>query len=118
MAASHPEIFKASIVDEEEILKLLEDCLLPPRAILQWWRTKGEDYPTLNTNEITMSKSIFQQGFGLRCYNFFWGLLDQFKIELFYLNPNSILHITIFVHLCEVCLEIFHHFAFFKHYFS
>jgi hypothetical protein len=36
MAASHPKMFKASIVDEEEILELLEDHLPPPRSILQW----------------------------------------------------------------------------------
>jgi hypothetical protein len=59
MAASHPEMFKTSIVNEEEILKLLEDHLLPPRAILQWLPTKGEDIPTPNTNQIMVSKSYF-----------------------------------------------------------
>jgi hypothetical protein len=65
MAASRPKMFKTSIVDEEEILKLLEDHLLPPRAILQWRPTKSKDIPTPNTNEIVVSKSYFQWGFGL-----------------------------------------------------
>jgi hypothetical protein len=36
MVASHPEMFLPSTVDEDELLKLVENHLLPSRAILQW----------------------------------------------------------------------------------
>jgi hypothetical protein len=62
-----------------------------------------EDIPTPNTNEI-MVFSSFQCSFSLPAYDFFFELLDHCKIELVHLNPNSILHFTVFVHLCEAFL--------------
>jgi hypothetical protein len=49
MASSHPEMFKSSTVNERGILKLVEDHLLPPWVVLQWWPVKGKDIPTPNT---------------------------------------------------------------------
>jgi hypothetical protein len=49
--------------------------------------------------------------------DFFRGLLDHYQIELFHLNPNSILQITIFIRLCEAFLGIPLNFPLFKHYF-
>jgi hypothetical protein len=46
MAASHPDKFKPSFVDEGELLKVIENYLLPYCAILQWQPTKDEDIPT------------------------------------------------------------------------
>jgi hypothetical protein len=46
MAASHPDKFKPSFVDEGELLKVIENYLLPYYAILQWQPTKDEDIPT------------------------------------------------------------------------
>ena len=117
MAASHPEMFKPSSIDESEILKLVDDHLLPPRAVLQWRPAKDEEIPTPNTNEIVVSKSFFQRGFGLPACDFFCGLLNHFKIELIHLNPNSILQIAVFVHLCEAYLAVLPNFSLFKHYF-
>jgi hypothetical protein len=59
MAASHPDMFQQSIVDESEILKLVENCFLPTRAVLQWRPAKGEDIPTPNTKEIVVFSSFF-----------------------------------------------------------
>jgi hypothetical protein len=58
-------------VDEEEILKLIKDHLVPLRAILQWWPTKGEDIPTPSTLEIVVSKAFFQREFGRPSCDFF-----------------------------------------------
>jgi hypothetical protein len=43
--------------------------------------------------------------------------LDHYKIEPVHLNPNSILQITVFVHLCEAFLGISPNFLLFKIYF-
>ena len=48
----------------------------------------------------------------LRGLLFFWG------IQLHHLTPDSILHIAIFVHLCEAFLGIHPHFDLFKSLFS
>jgi hypothetical protein len=64
-----------------------------------------------------VTKPYFQRGLGFPSCDFFRGLLDHFKIELVYLNPNSILQIAVFVHLCEAFLGIPPHFTLFKYYF-
>jgi hypothetical protein len=74
--------------------------------------------PTLNTKEIVVLSSLFQHGFGLPSCDFFRGLLHHYQIELIQLNPNSILQITIFVHLCEAFLVVPPNFPLFKSYFS
>jgi hypothetical protein len=52
MAASHPEMFRPSSVDESELLALDKKHLLPSRIMIQWRSAKGEDIPALNTKEI------------------------------------------------------------------
>jgi hypothetical protein len=61
--------------------------------------------------------SFFQRKFGLLACDFLHGLLQYYQIELVHLNPNSILHITVFVHLCEAFLGIPPNFPLFRNYF-
>jgi hypothetical protein len=117
MATSHPEMFKPSSVDEGKLLGLIGNHLLPTRVVLQWRPVKGEDIPTPNTNEIAVLSSFFWCGFGLPTCEFLCGLLHYYQIELVHLNMNSILQIVIFVHLCEVYLDVHSNFPLFKHYF-
>jgi hypothetical protein len=117
MAASHPHLFQSSIVDESEVRKLVANHFLPDRAMLQWCPAAGEDIPTPNMNEIVVFSSFFQRGFVLLAYDFFRGLLDHYKIKLVHLNPNSVLEITIFIHLCEAFVRIPPNFPLFKNYF-
>jgi hypothetical protein len=104
-------------MDENEIGKLVANYFLPNRTVMQWCPTTGEDIPTPNTTEILVFSSFFQCGFGLPACNFLRGLLDHYQIKLVHLNPNSILQIAVFVHLCEAFLGISHNFPLFKNYF-
>jgi hypothetical protein len=61
--------------------------------------------------------SFFQSGFGLPTCEFLYSLLHHYEIELDHLNPNSILEIAVFVHLCETFLGVPPNFALFKSYF-
>jgi hypothetical protein len=117
MAASNPHLFRSSVVDEKELHKLVANHFLLDHAMLQWCPAAREDIPTPNKNEIVVFPSFFQRGFGLLAYNFFRGLLDHYKIKLVHLNPNSVLQIVIFIHLCEAFLGIPHNFSLFKNYF-
>jgi hypothetical protein len=91
MAASHPDLFH----------KLFTNHFLPNCAVLQWHPAASGDIPTPNTNEIVVFSTFFQRGCGLLTCDFFRGLLDHYQIEFVHLNPNSILRIAIFVHLCK-----------------
>jgi hypothetical protein len=64
-----------------------------------------------------MLSFFFQHGFGLRTCEFLRGLLHHYEIELVHLNPNSIIQIVAFVHLCEAFLSVPPNFFLFKSYF-
>jgi hypothetical protein len=85
--------------------------------VLQWRPTNGENNPTLNTNEIVVLSSFFQCRFSLPTCKFHHGLLHHYEIELVHLDPNSILQIAVFVHLCEAFLGMPPIFSMFKSYF-
>jgi hypothetical protein len=61
--------------------------------------------------------SFFQRGFRLPTCDFLRGLLQHYQIKLVHLNPNSILQIVVFVHLCDAFLGIPPNFPLFKNYF-
>jgi hypothetical protein len=117
MATSHPQLFQQSTVDESKITKFVANCFLPDRVVLQWCPVAGEDIPTRITNEIVVFSSFLQRGFVLSAYDFLWGLIQHYQIELVHLNPNSILQIVVLVHLCEAFLGIPPNFPLFKNYF-
>ena len=50
--------------------------------------------------------------------SFFRGLLYFYGIELVNLNPNSILQISAFIHLCEAFLGVHPYFTLFHHLFA
>jgi hypothetical protein len=117
MAASHPHLFQQSVADENETCKLVKNHFPPDQAMLQWHPAVGGDIPTPNTKEIVVFSSFFQHGFGLPVCDFLCGLLDHYKTELVHLNPNSILQIAVFFHLCEAFLGIPTNFPLSKNYF-
>jgi hypothetical protein len=45
---------------------------------------------------------------GLLISPFFCGLLDYYSLNLTHLNPNSVLQVAIFIHLCKVFLGLAH----------
>jgi hypothetical protein len=117
MAASHPHLFQQFIADESEIPQLVTNYFLPDQSVLQWHPAAREDIPTPNTKEIIVFSSFFQHRFGLPACDFLRGLLNHYKIELVHLNPNSILQIAVFVHLCEAFIGIPPNFPLYKNYF-
>jgi hypothetical protein len=48
-------------------------------------------------------------------FSLFRGLLDFYRLNLTHLNPNSILQISIYVHLCEAFLGVLPHFGLWKY---
>jgi hypothetical protein len=117
MAISHLHLFQPSVTNESEICKLDVNHFLLDYTMLQWHPVVREDISTPNMNEIVVFTPFFQCGFGLLVCDFFHGLLDHYKIELVPLNPNSILQIEVFVHLCEAFLGIPPNYPLFKFYF-
>jgi len=92
----------------------VSEGLLPPKSVIQWRPALGENRPYENMGEIVAFAPYFERGLGLPCSAFFSGLLSYYRIQLHLLTPNSFVHISIFVHLCEAFLGIKPHFELFR----
>jgi hypothetical protein len=59
--------------------------------------------------------SFLIRGLALPVSPFFHGLLNFYDLNLAHLNPNSIIQVTIFIHLCEAFLGIVPHFGLWRY---
>src|SRR5438034_9264231 len=95
------DVWMKSTMTEEELEKMVEDQVLPVKDFVGWREANDELFPTADTEEIVAFTSFFYRGFSLLTSSFFRGLLYFYGIELVNFNPNSILQISAFIHLCE-----------------
>ncbi|HET8670193.1 MAG TPA: hypothetical protein VFM05_06045 [Candidatus Saccharimonadales bacterium] len=107
-----------STVSEEMLKKLVDDGLLPEQAVAGWRSAEGEKTPYPDTHQLVVFVDYFLRGFGLPLHPFVRGLLEYYDISLCHLHPNSMLHISIFIHYCETYLGIAPHFNLFRHFFN
>jgi hypothetical protein len=75
----------------------------------------GSLFATEDTHESVIYVPFLLRGLGLPISPFFHGLLDFYRLNLTHLNPNSILQISIYVHLCEAFLGVLPHFGLWKY---
>ena len=102
---------------ESDLESLVKQGFLPSKSVIKWRSVLGDVCSYENTAEIVGFLPYFERGLGLHFSNFFSGLLYYYGIELHHLTPNSFVHISVFVHLCEAFLGIEPHFDLFLHFF-
>lgn len=107
-----------SDVNESTLQEMVKDGVLSAKEIISWRPAFGKEFPTPNTGEIIVFTHFFYCGFGLPTSDFFRGILEYYGLQIYHLNPNSILHIAIFIHVCEAFLGIHPHFNLFRRLFS
>jgi preprotein translocase subunit Sec61beta len=100
-----------STISESNLFHLVEIGVLPPKELCSWWICHGVTVPTEDTHESVVYVPFLICGLVLPVSPFFLGLLDFYDLNLTHLNPNSILQVAIFVHLCEAFLGILPHFG-------
>ena len=105
----------ASKCIEYDILCLVDEHLLQPRSIVKWWPVLGHSRPFEETGETVTFIPFIECGFGIPTSDLFCSLLFHWGIQAHHLTPNSILHISIFVHLFEAFLGVKPHFDLFQH---
>ena len=91
--------------------------ILQDQVIAGWRPAVGEPFPTLDTNELVVFEAYFVHGFGIPAHPFLWKLLGYYGINLCHLHPNNILHISLFINLCEAFVRIAPHFNQFCYFF-
>jgi hypothetical protein len=100
-----------SIISESDLLHLVETGVLPPKELCSWRIWRGVTVLIEDTHESVIYVSFLIRGLALPVSPFFRGLLDFYDLNLMHLNPNSILQVAIFIHLCEAFLGILPHFG-------
>jgi hypothetical protein len=102
-ATSEWSISKCS---RHNLANLVLGGLLQEWDLVNWCLAIRDPFPMENVDEIVCFCSFSERGLALPTCSFFRGLLYYYGIELQHLNPNSICHISIFIHLCEAFLGI------------
>jgi hypothetical protein len=104
-----------SVVSESYLLHLVDVGVLPPKELCSWQICRGVTVPTEDTHESVVYVPFLIRCLALPISPFFRGILDFYNLNLTHLNTNSILQISIFVHLCEAYLGILPHFGLWKY---
>jgi hypothetical protein len=104
-----------SVILESDLLHLVDVGVLPPKELCSWWICRGVTVPTEDTHESVIYVPFLIRGLALPVSPFFRGLLVFYDLNLTHLNPNSILQVSIFIHLCEAYLGILPHFGLWKY---
>ncbi|KAJ1259363.1 hypothetical protein BS78_10G148700 [Paspalum vaginatum] len=89
--------------------------VLPTKEVAGSKSCKWEGAPTEDTHESVVFAPFFVRGLGLPICSFVRRLLNFYAIHLNHMNPNSIMEISIFIHLCEAFLGIVPHFGLWKY---
>jgi hypothetical protein len=74
-------------------------------------------YPALVVGYIVASVAFYERGFGVPSHRFLRLLLQFYSLELHHLTPFGILHIAVFVTLCEAYMGIESHFNLWNYFF-
>ena len=100
----------ASSITEEDIKKLREARYLTAE-IPHRLRAQGQVIPTPEPNESVVFVSHFLRGLGFSLDPFVRGLMFYYGLDFHDLAPDSILHISSFIVMCEAFLHITPHFG-------
>jgi hypothetical protein len=91
---------------EDQLRDLVKDGLIQEKDFVDWKVPGQHRVPTPSPGEIVLFISFVQVGLCLLASAFLHRFLQYFRICLNHLTPNGVLHLSMFVHLCEAFLEI------------
>ena len=95
----------ASSVTKENIKELREAGYLAA-DIIHRLPTIKQIIPTPESNERVVFIPHFLHGLGFPLHHFFRGLMIYYGLDFHDLAPNSFLHISVFIIVCEAFLRI------------
>jgi len=116
--AAVAQIWPVPSTKPKHLQKLHDQGYLPDQKLGEW-KAPGEHLiPNLERGEIVLFIPFIQHGLGLPASPFLHGFLHYYDITLNHLNPNSILYLSVFVHLCETFLDIPPSITLFRYFFK
>ena len=111
------KIWPALTMTEDQLCELVSDCLIQAKEIAEWKAPGQHRVPTLGPSEIVLFVSFIRAGLCLPASTFLHRFLSYFGISLNHLTPNVVLHLSVFVHLCETFLGIPPSLSLFRYFF-
>ena len=102
---------------ETELETLVAAGVLPDYVTAGWRPASGEPFPMPNNDKVVVFEDYFWHGLGFPIHPFLQDLLEFWSISLCNLHPNTILHVSIFIHFYETFLGVLPHFNLFRHLF-
>ena len=102
---------------EDQLWELVRDGLIQSNAIAEWRILGKHRVPALGPGEIVLFISFIRAGLCLTAFAFLHQFLSYFGISLNHLAPNVVLHLSVFVHLCETFLGIPPSLSLFRYFF-
>ncbi|XP_022680442.1 uncharacterized protein LOC111256491 [Setaria italica] len=107
MPSPHGITWQHSVMKEPTVQALVDANLLQPRVELECRPAYGNAWQFKeHPKETVMLAHFVERGLAVPTSNFFKGILEYYNLQLVPLNPNGVLHMAIFVHLCEVYLGV------------
>ena len=106
--------WKKSKLSKSVISSLVSRHLLQSKTLIQWQSAEGHERPFEKTSEIFLFKAFVERGLAVPVCDFLRGLVFCLGDSASSFDPDSILHIAIFVQLCSAFLGIHPHFDLFK----
>ena len=102
---------------EDQLRELVSDGLLQSKGFADWKAPGEHQVPIPGLGEIILFISFIRARLCLPAFTFLHRFLGYFGISLNHLAPNAILHLSVFVHLCETFLGIPPSLSLFRHFF-
>ena len=100
------KVWPAPTTTEDQLCELVSDGLIQSKDIADW-RAPGEHRVLApGPGEIILFVSFIRARLCLPASAFLHQFLSYFGISLDHLAPNVVLHLSVFVHLCETFLGI------------
>ena len=97
--------WEASSVTDGDILKLKEASYLPPN-VTHRAPEEGQIIPTPEPGERVVFLPHFLRGLGFPLHPFMRGMMFFYGLDFHDLAPNSLLHISTFIVVCEALLRV------------
>lgn len=116
-ADAHHKEWVPSTSTQSDLEEMVMEGFLPDQATTGWRPTTGERFPNPHDGELIVFEDFYCRGFRLLAHPSVRKLLVYYGIALVHINPNSILHLSIFINLCEAYLGIEPHFNLFRYLF-
>ena len=96
-----------STIKDAHLMKLREQGLLPPAEQLAVRAPSPKEVlPEPRANERVCFAEFLPRGFSLPLHDFVSGLLFAYGVQIHDLTPNGVLHIAVFITLCECFLGV------------